>query len=108
MTGDGNVAAQRGWDRDRGGPAVKRAITAHRRDFVAIVALVAIALAVAAYILFHQPAFTFGQSYYSVRAEFANSAAVTPGQGQAVTIAGVQVGQVGGVSLDNGQAVVIP
>ena len=33
-------------------------------------------------------------------------AAVTPGQGQAVTIAGVQVGQVGGVSLDNGRAVV--
>ena len=85
---------------------MKRAITVHRRDFVAILALVAIAAAVAAYILFHQPAFTFGQSYYTVRAEFATSAAVTPGQGQAVTIAGVQVGQVGGVSLENGQAVV--
>ena len=34
------------------------------------------------------------------------SAAVTPGQGQAVTIAGVQVGQVGGVELQNGRAVV--
>jgi phospholipid/cholesterol/gamma-HCH transport system substrate-binding protein len=85
---------------------VRRAITAHRRDFVAIVALVAIAAAIAAYILGHQPAFTFGQSYYSVKAEFANSAAVTPGQGQAVAIAGVQVGQVGGVQLQNGRAVV--
>jgi phospholipid/cholesterol/gamma-HCH transport system substrate-binding protein len=83
-----------------------RAITAHRRDFVAIVALVAIALAVAGYILYHQPSFTFGQSYYTVRAEFASSAAVTPGQGQAVTIAGVQVGLVGGVQLENGRAVV--
>jgi phospholipid/cholesterol/gamma-HCH transport system substrate-binding protein len=85
---------------------VRRAIRAHRRDFLAIIALVAIAFAVAAYVLYHQPAFTFGQSYYSVRAAFANSAAVTPGQGQAVTIAGVQVGQVGGVTLVNGRAVV--
>jgi len=85
---------------------MKRALTAHRRDFVAILVLLAGALAVAAYVLYHQPAFTFGQSYYSVRAEFATSAAVTPGQGQAVTIAGVQVGQVGGVSLDDGRAVV--
>jgi len=85
---------------------VKRAITSHRRDFVAILALVAIALAVAAYVLYHQPSFTFGQSYYTVRAQFASSAAVTPGQGQAVTIAGVQVGLVGGVQLENGRAVV--
>jgi hypothetical protein len=41
-----------------------------------------------------------------VQAPFANSAAVTPGQGQAVTIAGVQVGQVGGVRLENGRAMV--
>jgi len=85
---------------------VKRAITAHRRDFVAILALVAIALAVAGYILYHQPSFTFGQSYYTVRAEFSTSAAVTPGQGQAITIAGVQVGLVGGVQLEDGRAVV--
>ena len=69
-------------------------------------ALVVLAGAIAAYILLHQPAFTFGQSYYSVQAPFSNAAAVTPGQGQAVTIAGVQVGQVGGVKLVNGRAVV--
>jgi phospholipid/cholesterol/gamma-HCH transport system substrate-binding protein len=85
---------------------VRRALTAHRRDFVAIVGLVVIALVVAGYILDHQPAFNFDQSYYTVRAEFANGAAVTPGQGQAVTIAGVQVGQVGGVELRGGRAVV--
>ena len=85
---------------------MRRALKAHRKDFVAILVLVAGALAVAGYILYHQPSFTFGQSYYTVRAEFASSAAVTPGQGQAVTIAGVQVGLVGGVQLENGRAVV--
>jgi phospholipid/cholesterol/gamma-HCH transport system substrate-binding protein len=85
---------------------VKRAIRVHRRDFVAILGLVALAIGVSAYILLHQPAFNFDQSYYTVQAEFANAAAVMPGQGQAVTIAGVQVGQVGGVKLDGGRAVV--
>jgi phospholipid/cholesterol/gamma-HCH transport system substrate-binding protein len=85
---------------------VRRAISTHRRDFIAILVLVAAAIGVTAYILNHQPAFVFGQSYYTVKAPFAEAAAVTPGQGQAVTIAGVQVGQVGGVSVQDGQAVV--
>jgi phospholipid/cholesterol/gamma-HCH transport system substrate-binding protein len=85
---------------------VKRAISVHRLDFAAIIGLVIAAFAVSAYILKHQPSFNFGQSYYTVYAQFATGAAVTGGQGQAVTIAGVQVGQVGGVSLQNGRAVV--
>ncbi len=83
---------------------MKRAILVHRRDFVAILALVLLALAVVAYILGHQPSFTLGKSYYTVHAEFSTAAAVTAGQGQSVDIAGVQVGQVGGVSLQNGRA----
>lgn len=85
---------------------MKRAIRAHRVDFAAIAVLVVAAIAVSAYILEHQPSFVFGQSYYTVRAPFSTAAAVTSGQGQAVTIAGVQVGQVGGVSLHDGQAMV--
>ncbi len=85
---------------------MKRAIITHRVDFAAIAALIVAAIAVTVYILEHQPAFVFGQSYYTVRADFATAAAVTSGQGQAVTIAGVQVGQVGGVSLQDGHAVV--
>jgi phospholipid/cholesterol/gamma-HCH transport system substrate-binding protein len=85
---------------------VKRAIAAHRFDFAAIAVLIVAAVGVSAYILEHQPSFVFGQSYYTVRAPFATAAAVTSGQGQAVTIAGVQVGQIGGVSLRNGRAVV--
>jgi phospholipid/cholesterol/gamma-HCH transport system substrate-binding protein len=85
---------------------VKRAILVHRTDFIAIVVLVVLAIAVVAYILGHQPAFTFGKSYYSVRAEFATGAAVTAGQGQSVDIAGVEVGQVGAVRLQGGRAIV--
>jgi phospholipid/cholesterol/gamma-HCH transport system substrate-binding protein len=85
---------------------VKRAISTHRVDLAAILALVAAAFGVTAYILVHQPSFVFGQSYYTVQAKFATAAAVTAGQGQAITIAGVQVGQVGGVSLQQGRAVV--
>jgi phospholipid/cholesterol/gamma-HCH transport system substrate-binding protein len=85
---------------------VKRAIRLHRLDFLAIAALVVLAVLVVGYVLKHQPAFTFGQSYYKVRAEFSSAAAVTPGQGQAVTIAGVPVGSVGAVALQDGRAVV--
>ena len=85
---------------------MRRALTAHRRDFVAILGLVVLAAVIAGYILVHQPAFTFGQRYYTVQAPFSNAAAVQAGQGQAVTIAGVQIGQVGGVKLVNGRAVV--
>jgi phospholipid/cholesterol/gamma-HCH transport system substrate-binding protein len=85
---------------------VKRAIAAHRADFAAIAVLVVAAIAVTVYILEHQPSFVFGQTYYTVKAPFSTAAAVTAGQGQAVTIAGVQVGQVGGVNVHNGQAVV--
>jgi phospholipid/cholesterol/gamma-HCH transport system substrate-binding protein len=91
--------------------AVKRAIRIHRRDFVAIIALVLGAIAVTSYIFAHQPAFSgvlgvFGKSYYPVKAEFGSGTAVTAGQGQTIDIAGVQVGQVGGVTLQNGRAVV--
>ncbi|MGO9753485.1 MAG: MlaD family protein [Solirubrobacteraceae bacterium] len=75
-------------------------------DFVAIVILIALAIVVVGYILERQPAFTFGKSYYTVKAEFQAAAAVTAGQGQAVTIAGVAVGLVGGVALQHGRAVV--
>lgn len=85
---------------------MRHAIRTRSRDFVAIAALVALALATVLYILEHQPAFTFGSSYYQVKAVFSEAAAVTPGQGQSVTIAGVEVGLIGGVQLEHGQAVV--
>jgi phospholipid/cholesterol/gamma-HCH transport system substrate-binding protein len=85
---------------------VRRAILTHRRDFAAIAVLLALAIATVGYILAHQPAFTFGANYYRVNAVFADAAAVTAGQGQSITIAGVEVGLVGGVKLEHGRAVV--
>jgi phospholipid/cholesterol/gamma-HCH transport system substrate-binding protein len=85
---------------------VKRAIKTHRRDFAAIAALALAAVGVAAYILAHQPAFNLFKSYYTVQARFQNAAAVTAGQGQTVDIAGVQVGEVGGVKVVDGRAIV--
>jgi len=85
---------------------VKRAIRTHSRDFIAIIVLFVLACGVTAYILYNEPAFTFGQSYYQVKARFSSAAAVTAGQGQTIDIAGVQVGNVGGITLDNGTAVV--
>jgi phospholipid/cholesterol/gamma-HCH transport system substrate-binding protein len=85
---------------------VKRAILIHRTDFIAILSLVVVALAVVIYILEHQPSFTLDKNYYTVKAQFASGAAVTSGQGQTVDVAGVEVGQVGAVHLQDGRAVV--
>jgi len=85
---------------------VKRAILTHRRDFIAIAVLILAAIFVTGYILQHQPSFTFGQSYYTINAEFSEAAAVTSGQGQPITIAGVQVGKIGSITLRDGKAVV--
>jgi phospholipid/cholesterol/gamma-HCH transport system substrate-binding protein len=85
---------------------VKRAILTHRRDFIAIAVLVVAAFLVTGYILDHQPSFTFGQSYYTIYARFSEASAVTSGQGQPVTIAGVQVGKIGSIKLRDGTAVV--
>jgi len=90
---------------------VKRAISIHRRDFIAVLALVVVAVVVIGYIFAHQPAFTgvfglFGKSYYTVNAEFSSASAVTSGQGQTIDIAGVAVGQIGGVTVQNGRALV--
>jgi phospholipid/cholesterol/gamma-HCH transport system substrate-binding protein len=85
---------------------MKHAIRTHLRDFLAVSGLVVLAILAVGYILEHQPAFTFGRSYYQVRVQFADAAAVTAGQGQSVTIAGVEVGLIGGVQLEQGRAIV--
>ena len=91
---------------------MKSAIRKHLRDFVAIIGLFVIAIAVATYVLGHQrlylPAWVpfAGTDFYTVNAEFSTAQAVVPGQGQTVNIAGVPIGEIGGVKLENGVAVV--
>src|SRR5512135_3106852 len=41
-----------------------------------------------------------------MNAEFSTAQAVTPGQGQTVRVSGVQIGDIGSVSLKNGMAIV--
>jgi phospholipid/cholesterol/gamma-HCH transport system substrate-binding protein len=91
---------------------VRSAIRKHLRDFVAIVALVLIAAFVGGYVLAHQrlnlPSWVpvFGKSYFTLKGEFVTAQAVTPGQGQTVDIAGVQVGVISNVDLVEGRAIV--
>jgi phospholipid/cholesterol/gamma-HCH transport system substrate-binding protein len=91
---------------------MKSAIRKHLRDFIAIVVLVLIAGFVALYVLAHQrttlPGWVpiFGRDVFVLKGEFATAQAITPGQGQTVDIAGVEVGQITKVDLVNGRAVV--
>jgi phospholipid/cholesterol/gamma-HCH transport system substrate-binding protein len=91
---------------------MRRAIREHLKDFIAIIALVLAGVLVAGVLLANQraafPAWVpiFGEDRFELRAEFTTAQAVTPGQGQAVDIAGIQVGDITGVELEDGHAVV--
>src|SRR5664279_5746590 len=95
-----------------GGLTVLDQIERYRTAFVSVVVMVVIAAGVGGYILAHEnlklPGWVpvFGRSYYSLKAEFQTAQAVTPGQGQAVTIAGAKIGEVDSVDLNQGVAVV--
>jgi phospholipid/cholesterol/gamma-HCH transport system substrate-binding protein len=47
-----------------------------------------------------------GEDFEHISAQFSTAQAVTPGQGQAVDVAGIQIGKVTSVDLENGHAVV--
>jgi phospholipid/cholesterol/gamma-HCH transport system substrate-binding protein len=91
---------------------MKRALRAHIRDVVAIVALLAAALFATTVILINQrtslPGWVplIGTDRFELHADFSTAQAVTPGQGQSVDISGIKVGDVTGVKLESGHAVV--
>ena len=85
---------------------MKRAIKNHMVDFIAIIVLVVLAAAVSGYVLSHERLSWPWSSTYTLNAEFQTGQAVTPGQGQTVRVSGVQIGEIGSVSLKNGVAVV--
>jgi phospholipid/cholesterol/gamma-HCH transport system substrate-binding protein len=88
------------------------AIRKHWLDFVAIIGLILVSLVVAGVILANQrlavPGWVpvFGSDYTQVEAELASAQAVTPGQGQTVNVAGVEVGEISRVRLEAGKAIV--
>jgi phospholipid/cholesterol/gamma-HCH transport system substrate-binding protein len=91
---------------------VRRAIREHLRDFVAIGILLVLAIVTTGVILASQTTLLpswlpiLGEDRFEVKAEFSSAQAVTPGQGQTVTIAGINVGQVSGSELESGRAIV--
>ncbi len=82
------------------------------KDTIAIAILVLAAIVMTLWIFTQQKASLpswapfVGEDFVHLTADFNNAQAVTPGQGQAVVIAGVQVGKISSVDLDEGHAVV--
>ena len=91
---------------------MRRALRAHLRDVLAILGLVLAGLFAVTVILVNQRASlpswvpVIGTDFFHLEADFSTAQAVTPGQGQSVDIAGIKVGEVSGVKLENGHAVV--
>jgi phospholipid/cholesterol/gamma-HCH transport system substrate-binding protein len=91
---------------------VRTAIRKHLPDFLAIIGLLIVAAIVATVILGKQrlalPAWVplVGKDFFVVEAEMSTAQAVTPGQGQTVNIAGVEVGEIASVKLRDGKATI--
>jgi phospholipid/cholesterol/gamma-HCH transport system substrate-binding protein len=91
---------------------VRTAIRKHFTDFLAIIGLLIVAIAVSAVILGHQrltlPGWVpvIGRNFFTLNAEMSSAQAITPGQGQTVNIAGVQVGEISSVKLEGGRAII--
>jgi phospholipid/cholesterol/gamma-HCH transport system substrate-binding protein len=95
-----------------GGLSVRDQIERYRSAFIAVVTMVVIAAVVGGYILAHEnlnlPGWVpvLGKNFYTLKANFQTAQALTPGQGQAVTIAGAKVGEIANVELHEGVATV--
>jgi phospholipid/cholesterol/gamma-HCH transport system substrate-binding protein len=91
---------------------VRRAFREHAKEAVAILALVVFALAITGYILANQQAPypgwipILGEDTYELKADLETGQAITPGQGQTVNVAGIKVGDITEVDLEDGHAVV--
>jgi len=82
------------------------------KDTIAIAVLVAIGVVMTLWIFTQQKASLpswvplVGEEFAHVTGDFTTAQAVTPGQGQAVDVAGIQIGKVTSVDLEDGHAVV--
>jgi phospholipid/cholesterol/gamma-HCH transport system substrate-binding protein len=82
------------------------------KDTIAIAVLTVVAIVMTLWIFTQQKASLpswaplVGEDFVHITADFSNAQAVTPGQGQAVVIAGIQVGKISSVDLEDGHAVV--
>lgn len=84
------------------------AIRKHLRDFIAIALMLVVSLGIAFVIVQNQRLRIplLEEKPFELKAEFQTAQAVVPGQGQTLRIAGVKIGDVEDVSLEDGVAVV--
>ena len=84
------------------------AIRKHLRDFIAVTVLVVVALATAWIIIQEQRLRVpvLEERPFELKAEFETAQAVVPGQGQTLRVAGVRVGDVDSVEVEDGRGVV--
>jgi phospholipid/cholesterol/gamma-HCH transport system substrate-binding protein len=91
---------------------LSRQARGRRKDTLAIVVLTIAGIVMMLGIFVQQkaslPAWlpVVGEEFEHISAQFSTAQAVTPGQGQAVDVAGIQIGKVTSVDLENGHAVV--
>jgi phospholipid/cholesterol/gamma-HCH transport system substrate-binding protein len=91
---------------------LSRQARGRRKDTIAIFVLAAAGIVMTLGIFIQQkaalPAWipAVGEEFDQVTAEFSTAQAVTPGQGQSVDIAGIEIGKVASVELEDGHAVV--
>ncbi len=82
------------------------------KDTIAIIALAAVGVVMTLWIFTQQKASLpswvpiVGEEFDHITGDFTTAQAVTPGQGQAVDVAGIQIGKVTSVDLEDGHAVV--
>jgi phospholipid/cholesterol/gamma-HCH transport system substrate-binding protein len=85
---------------------LRRHVRPYLRHVAALAGMIVLSLAVAAYITVHQRLRFPWQQELQIYAEFDNAQAVTAGQGQTVDVAGVKVGEIGSVQVENGRALI--
>jgi phospholipid/cholesterol/gamma-HCH transport system substrate-binding protein len=91
---------------------ITRQARGHRTDTIAIIVLALVGVVMMLGIFTQQKASLpswlpfVGEEFKDISAEFTTAQAVTPGQGQAVDVAGLQIGKVSSVELEDGHAIV--
>jgi phospholipid/cholesterol/gamma-HCH transport system substrate-binding protein len=98
------------WSRFRA--SLSRQSRGRSKDTIAIAVLAALGVVMTLWIFTQQKASLpswvpfVGEEFAHITGDFTTAQAVTPGQGQAVDVAGIQIGKVTSVDLEDGHAVV--
>jgi phospholipid/cholesterol/gamma-HCH transport system substrate-binding protein len=94
------------------GRGLRDQVRRYRASFVAVIGMIVIAVVVGGYVLSQERLSlpcgfpVLGRCNFTLKAYFSTAQALTPGQGQAVTIAGAKIGEISSVELKEGRALV--